>query len=244
MTDKNETISIGNDSTDRFDIGDVKNDLNQESDINSDHELNMVVAWKNLTLKTSKFLSDKKIILKNINGFVQSGTMMALMGPSGAGKSSLLNALNGFNRNLVTKESKIYFRRGFAMKTCFIAQDVRQHIISGLTVGQSLYYASKLKNSDMSEENVDHKSIVENLINEFAIKDIKDMNIDKCSSGQQKRCVLAMEMCAVEKPDLLCVDEPTSGLDTYSALLVWIRVLKCPCTASKGNAFMAFLIHR
>ena len=41
---------------------------------------------------------DEKIILSDINGFVESGTMMALMGPSGAGKSTLLKALMGINR--------------------------------------------------------------------------------------------------------------------------------------------------
>ena len=55
---------------------------------------------------------------------------------------------------------------------------------------------------------------------DFAIDDIRDVSIGKCSSGQQKRCVLAMELCAQQKPTLVCVDEPTSGLDSHSALIV------------------------
>ncbi|CAG2112213.1 unnamed protein product [Medioppia subpectinata] len=45
----------------------------------------------------------------------------------------------------------------------------------------------------------------------------------KCSSGQQKRIVMAMELTPDIKPNLICVDEPTSGVDSYSALLM----IKC-----------------
>ena len=178
------------------------------------------IAWKNLTIKVAKTLFKcEKIILRDINGSVEFGTMMALMGPSGAGKSTLLKTLMGINRNLMTKESKIYCNQSVDMKKCFISQDVRQHIISGLTVKQSIIYASKLKNSEY-EVNVDHRYITETLIKDFAIDDIINVDIGKCSSGQQKRCILAMELCSQQKPTVVCVDEPTSGLDSHSALMV------------------------
>ena len=179
------------------------------------------IAWINLTVKVRKScFNNEKIILRNINGFVEFGTMMALMGPSGAGKSTLLRTLMGINRNLMTKETKIYCNKSVETKSCFIAQDVRQHIIGGLTVVQSISYASKLKNLSDNKKNFDHKDIVRTLLIDFAIEDIKDVNIGKCSSGQQKRCILAMELCALKKPTVVYVDEPTSGLDSHSALIV------------------------
>ena len=103
------------------------------------------IAWTNLTIKVTKSLfKSEKIILRDINGSVEFETMMALMGPSGAGKSTLLRALMGMNKKLIAKESKFYCNQSVDRKTCFIAQDVRQHIISGLTVKQSIIYASKL----------------------------------------------------------------------------------------------------
>ena len=179
------------------------------------------IAWTNLTIRIVKsYFNNEKIILRDINGFVELGTMMALMGPSGAGKSTLLRTLIGIDRNLMTKETKIYCNKSVDTKTCFIAQDVRQHIIGGLTVEQSIGYASKLKNLSNRGKNFDHKDIVKTLLRDFAIEDIKDVNIGKCSSGQQKRCILAMELCALKKPNVVCVDEPTSGLDSHSALMV------------------------
>ena len=179
------------------------------------------IAWTNLTVKvTTSIFRGEKVILNDINGFVEFGTMMALMGPSGAGKSTLLRALMGINKKLILKESKIYCNKSVEIKSCFIAQDVRQHIISGLTVGQSIFYASKLKNLSYTGKNIDNKEAIDTLMRDFAIQDIKDVNIGKCSSGQQKRCVLAMVLCAQQKPTVVCVDEPTSGVDSHTSLRV------------------------
>ena len=176
------------------------------------------IAWIDMTLKVEKTLySEQKLILRGIKGFIKFGTLTALMGPSGAGKTSLLKALNGMYRNLMTNESKIYLSKSVKIRTCFIAQDQREHIINGLTVNQCLIYSSKLKNCGQT---VDHFSIVGQLMEELAINDIKNSNIEKCSSGQQKRIVMAMELTSKVKPNLICVDEPTSGVDSYSSLLV------------------------
>ena len=143
--------------------------------------------------------------------------MTALMGPSGAGKTSLLRCLNGMYRKMMTKESKIFLSKTNKIRTCFIAQDQKEHIIAGLTVKQTLLYASKLKNHAKS---VNHNKTISDLMEELAISDIKDISVDKCSSGQQKRIVMAMELTAQLKPNLICVDEPTSGVDSHSSLLV------------------------
>ena len=105
------------------------------------------------------------------------------------------------------------------IRTCFIAQDQREHIINGLTVRKALIYASKLKNIGLT---VDHELNVNQLMEELDIKDIKNNSLENCSSGQQKRIVMAMELTAEVKPNLICVDEPTSSVDSNSALIVSI----------------------
>ena len=183
-----------------------------------DSDYSLSIAWIDMTLKVDKTLySKEKLILRGIRGFAQFGTLTALMGPSGAGKTSLLKCLNGMYRSLMTEESKIYLSNCRKIRTCFIAQDQREHIMKGLTVRQSLIYASKLKNTG---KQIDHEFNIKQLMDELAINDIKEVNVDKCSSGQQKRIVMAMELTAKYKPNLICVDEPTSGVDSYSALLV------------------------
>ena len=192
----------------------VEIDTNEESD----PKKTLSIVWTDMTLKVEKtFYSSEKLILRGIKGFIRFGTMTALMGPSGAGKTSLLKSLNGMYRNLMTKESKIYLSKTRRIRTCFIAQDQREHIIAGLTVKQTLLYASKIKNCRKS---VDHYNTINDLMEELSIIDIKNSSVDKCSSGQQKRIVMAMELTSILKPNLICVDEPTSGVDSHSALLV------------------------
>ena len=200
------------------------NDGNSLEWVQTSEELNSKqvssIAWIDLTLRVGKSLfSDEKLILRKIKGFAKFGSLTALMGPTGAGKTALLKCLNGKNRHLMTRDSKIYSSKSRKIRTCFIAQDQREHLIEGLTVKQSLFYASKLKNTG---KRVDHKFNINELMNELSITDIRNVKIEKCSFGQQKRVVMAMELTSKTKPNLICVDEPTSGADNYSALLVSI----------------------
>ena len=52
--------------------------------------------------------------------------------------------------------------------------------MSGLTVEESVYYASRLKNLEINGQKVKHKDIVRTSMKDFAIEDIKDVNISKC----------------------------------------------------------------
>lgn len=206
------------DSSDYYSVH--ENDAKLYEDIDSNNLLS--IAWIDMTLKIEKtFYSKEKFILRGIKGLAQFGTLTALMGPSGAGKTSLLRCLNGKYRDLMTKESKIYLSNCKKIRTCFIAQDQREHILRGLTVRQALLYASKLKNT---KGFVDHELNIRKLMEELAITDVKGRAVDKCSFGQQKRVVMAMELTPKVKPNLICVDEPTSGVDSYSALLVCFEI--------------------
>ena len=118
-------------------------------------------AWKLLTLRIPCTLfKEEKVILRQISGFFEFGTINALMGCSGAGKSSLLKSINGLYNDYITNDSIILLSKFLPIRTCFIEQDERQHLIIGLTAGQAMTYASKLKNSDPL---FDHKTNVKNL---------------------------------------------------------------------------------
>ena len=214
LSEESDDQSISTSFSHSISTNSVEIDTNEESD----PKKTLSIVWTDMTLKVEKtFYSSEKLILRGIKGFIRFGTMTALMGPSGAGKTSLLKSLNGMYRNLMTKESKIYLSKTQRIRTCFITQDQREHIIPGLTVKQTLLYASKLKNSGKS---VDHYNNINDLMEELSISDVKNSSVDKCSSGQQKRIVMAMELTSIVKPNLICVDEPTSGVDSHSALLV------------------------
>ena len=188
-----------------------------EENMNLIEEQNkMAVAWIDLTFYgQSVFNRRKDPILNAINGCVDFGTITALMGPSGSGKTTLLKCING--RLKTSEDSKIYLSADRDIKPCFIEQEVSDHLLNGLTAFQAVVYASKLKNLN---KECDHKSNARKLMSELMIGDIEKTLVENCSGGERKRLVIAQELSAIDKPNLLCIDEPTSGLDSNAAEIV------------------------
>jgi len=185
------------------------------------------IAWVDMTFSKKSFpWSEQKIIINQINGYFNFGSLNALMGSSGAGKTTLLKCLSGRHRSGLSNQTQIYLSSTDKIRTCFINQLQNEHLILSLTVRESLNYASKLKNSGI-DLNVDHQINVKNLMNELIINDIENTIVANCSGGEQKRIAIALELTSIIKPNMLCIDEPTTGLDSDSAENVsFYQVLK------------------
>ena len=183
------------------------------------------IAWKNLTLYRYSILNNKSVVILNaINGLAEFGTLTAVMGPSGSGLTSLLQCLNGLNHIndcYLSEDSKIYSNKDVKIRSTFIDNNEKDFLIMGLTVKQNLMFASKLKNS-LIEGGVDHKSNVETVMSELMISDVAENTTEMCSGGELKRLAIAMELTAVDKPNLILIDEPTTGLDSHIASVVCI----------------------
>ncbi|XP_054152479.1 ATP-binding cassette sub-family G member 1-like [Oppia nitens] len=203
----------------------------------------LLIAWIELTLVRVQTNSKKtkKNIFNQLSGGFDLNTINAVMGPSGAGKTSLLKCLSGQNSQHLTDKSKIYLTSSMKIRTCFISQNIFDHLVTGLTVKQYLIYASKLKNSCFSGKSIDHKVITDKLMDEMLINDISDINVSHCSGGQLKRIVIASELTVYCKPNILFIDEPTSGVDSYSALKI-ISCLKMLCR--RHNMSVITTIHQ
>lgn len=156
----------------------------------------------------------KPILSKN-KGVIRQGQLAALLGPSGAGKSTLMKCLtqgrnySGFSGQIlvegVPENEKIRGR--------IINQNEKEHLIPTLTAGESLLYASQLKNPKATKE--EHETYVNRYLKFLKLTDIKNTRVEKCSGGQTKRLAVALELIAEKKPHFLFLDEPTSGLDSH-----------------------------
>ena len=187
------------------------------------------IAWKDLTLYRYSIWNNKSfVILNQTNGLAEFGTLTAVMGPSGSGLTSLLqclNGLNGISDRYLSEDSKIYSNKDVKIRSTFIDNNEKDFLVMGLTVTQNLMYASKLKNS-CTERVVSHKCNVEKVMSELMISDVADNTTETCSGGELKRLAIAMELTAVDKPNLILIDEPTTGLDSHIASVVCIS-LQC-----------------
>ena len=195
----------------------VSIDMTENNNSTSEEQSNeIMLVWKNLCHKVKKFFNGDVNILNNLNGFITVGSLNAVMGPSGAGKTTLIECLMSNNAD---RDSRILVNPKALRKTCLIKQYDNYYLNKDLTVWQTLIYASRLKNSNECGS-VDHQLIVTALLNDLLISDVKHTKVGDCSGGQQKRVVIACELTACVRPDLLCIDEPTTGLDSTSARMV------------------------
>ncbi|CAG2115794.1 unnamed protein product, partial [Medioppia subpectinata] len=107
----------------------------------------LVMAWNDLTLVQKNLLGKPvKNILDSLNGQINFHSLTALMGPSGAGKTSLLKCVNMRSNAGLTADTQMFVSKYTELRTAFIMQSADEHIINGLTVRESLLFASKLKN--------------------------------------------------------------------------------------------------
>ena len=178
-----------------------------------DHKSNV-----NLTVsKKSWFSKQTTIILDNINGQINFGTLTALLGPSGAGKTTLLSCINGFNKSDISNDSAFYVNKTKPIRWCFIVQEHKQHLIMKLTVKESLMYSSLLKNYQIRKYKFNHEENIEKIISDLLLTDCQDNLVVNCSGGEQKRLSIGLELTSIVKPNLMCIDEPTNGLDSNAS---------------------------
>lgn len=179
-----------------------------------------IFTWKNLTY-TVKTSSGDRVLLDNVQGWVEPGKLTALMGSSGAGKSTLLDVLaqrktEGTIHGSIMVDGRpfpISFQRCVGYCEQF---DVHEPYA---TVREALEFSALLRQSHNTPRQ-QKLAYVETIIDLLELHDLANTLIGHEGSGlsieQRKRVTIGVEL--VSKPSILIfLDEPTSGLDGQSA---------------------------
>lgn len=183
-----------------------------------------------------------KEILHGVNGFVQSGSLLAIMGASGAGKSTLLNVLTHRNTKHYKVRGEIHVN-GFLVNknindmSAYVQQD--DLFIGTLTVREQLQFRALLR-MDKRVSTKDRLARVESVIHEMGLSKCASSRIGTpggarkgISGGERKRLSFASE--ALTNPPIFFCDEPTSGLDTFMAKNI-VHTLKT--MAARGRVIL------
>ncbi|XDG05995.1 hypothetical protein ABKA04_005610 [Annulohypoxylon sp. FPYF3050] len=180
-------------------------------------------AWKDLCLDV-QVGGENRRLLDNVSGWLEPGTMTALMGMSGAGKTTLLDTLSqrssigvvtgGLYLDNDPLPQSMNRRSGFVQQ-----QDVH---LSTSTVREALQLTAQLR-QPASIPISEKYEYVETVITMLEMEDVADALIGTPGTGlnleKRKRVSIGVELAA--KPDiLLFLDEPTSGLDGDSAFSI------------------------
>ena len=182
-----------------------KNNLeNKSSRKNTDNIENTVCQLKNVSYSYNKKLP---YIIDGVDVSFKEGRITAILGGNGAGKSTMLKLIAGIIKPV---RGKIISNKRIIMlpqdpKAVFTEVSVEEELAEVLMdKGNGIY-------NNMPME--DKRDIVEQIIEEFGLNDIRKNNPYDISGGQQEK--LAIAKVLLLKPEVLLLDEPTNGLDPY-----------------------------
>ncbi|KAJ5273331.1 hypothetical protein N7478_008456 [Penicillium angulare] len=210
-----------------------------------------IIQWQDVCYDL-KIKNENTRILDHVEGWVEPGTLTALMGVSGAGKTTLLDVLAS-RRTIGVISGKILINgrqidSSFQRKTGY-AQQLDLHLETS-TVREALNFSASLR-QPRSVPRPEKLRYVEEVIHLLEMEEYADAVVGVPGEGmlnsdneipekrltgmlslglnveQRKRLTIGVELAA--KPELLLfLDEPTSGLDSQTSwsILMLLQKLK------------------
>ncbi len=158
---------------------------------------------------------------------IRKGEIRSIIGPNGAGKTSLLNCINGVYH---PQEGEITFKgetrrqmkphdvaengiaRTFQNVALFRGMSTLDNIMTGRNLKmKSNVLLAALHIGPARREEMEHRAIVENIIDFLEIEAIRKEPVSRLPYGLQKRVELGRALAA--EPELLLLDEPMAGMN-------------------------------
>ena len=157
--------------------------------------------------------------LDDVSFTVGRGEIVGLLGPNGAGKTTTINVILGVLEptagEVAIDSIDIAKARALALTRANFAA-VYASLPGNLSVRQNLRFFGLLYSIDALASRVDE------LLEEFDLKHLRDTRCGLLSSGEQTRAALAKAL--INRPRLLLLDEPTASLDPSAAQIIRERI--------------------
>lgn len=165
--------------------------------------------------------------LTDVSFDIRQGEIRAIIGPNGAGKTSMLNCINGFyhptsgaitfkgrrrGRMRPSAAARGGIARTFQNVALFKGMSTLDNIMTGrsLKMRRSLAWQA-LRFGPAQSEEVEHRRIVEDIIDFLEIQAIRKTPVGKLPYGLQKRVELGRALAM--EPEVLLLDEPMAGMN-------------------------------
>ncbi|BBD40694.1 ABC transporter ATP-binding protein (plasmid) [Aminobacter sp. NyZ550] len=158
---------------------------------------------------------------------IRKGEIRAIIGPNGAGKTSMLNVVNGFyhpQHGRITYKGKTrpHMRpyqaasQGIARTFQNVALFKGMTTLDNIMVGRTLkmhrgLFWQMLRYGPAMREEIEHRRVVEDIIDFLQIESIRKTPVGKLPYGLQKRVELGRALAM--EPELLLLDEPMAGMN-------------------------------
>ena len=154
-------------------------------------------------------------ILKSVSLEVEHSEILGILGPNGSGKTTLIKCIN---RILTPSQGSIALDQNdvLTMKQKDVAKHfgyVPQNSVNDLscpTVFEVVMMGRRPYSMGWQYSKSDEE-VVWNSLEELGVTDLAPRSVDRLSSGQTQRVLMARALC--QGADVLLLDEPTSNLD-------------------------------
>ena len=146
-----------------------------------------------------------KVILDDMNLFMNENRFLTLLGPSGCGKSTVLSIIAGLEEK-TSGDIEIDGQIGYMLQ--------KDSLLEWLTIYKNVLFGLEIKNIKTTE-NVKY---VENLLKKYNLYEFKDKYPNQLSGGMRQRAALIRTLAI--KPKILLLDEAFSALDYQTRIMV------------------------
>lgn len=154
----------------------------------------------------------KRVVVNNVSLKVEKGEIVGLLGPNGAGKTTSFYMIVGlehpdsgevFISDVNISDLPMYRRAELGIS--YLTQEAS--IFRKLTVTENIM--AILETLKISKDVA--KRRLENLLDEFTIRHVKDRKGTELSGGERRRVEIAR--CLALEPQFILLDEPFAGVD-------------------------------
>jgi branched-chain amino acid transport system ATP-binding protein len=165
--------------------------------------------------------------LTDVSFDIRKGEIRAIIGPNGAGKTSMLNCINGFyhpsdgritfkgrarSRMRPSEAARGGIARTFQNVALFKGMTTLDNVMAGRSLKMRVPFGWQLlRHGPAMREEVEHRRVVEDIIDFLEIQAIRKTPVGKLPYGLQKRVELGRALAM--EPDLLLLDEPMAGMN-------------------------------
>ncbi|MDI3482317.1 MAG: iron complex transport system ATP-binding protein [Candidatus Methanomethylophilaceae archaeon] len=174
------------------------------------HENGSMISANNVDLYYDDFQALYEVVFE-----AKAGEMIGLIGPNGCGKSTLLRTINGMLKpsgGTIYVDGKDIHKLSLSeiAKTCSnvpteFPPDFNLSVLEVVMMGR---YPHR---KGIWWETPDDELIAREALRKFEIDHLADRNINRLSSGERQRTLIAKAY--VQEPRVMLVDEPTAHLD-------------------------------
>lgn len=159
--------------------------------------------------------------VNNFNLTVNKGNIYGFIGPNGSGKTTVIRmlcgllrpsagAVNVLNLHLPDDAEALRLRIGYMTQKFSLYED--------LSLTENLFFFGQIYGIEKSHL----KRRIDQLLQDYSLRDIAQQLAGSISGGQKRR--LALATATLHKPDLLFLDEPTSEVDPENRRLFWEKL--------------------